>query len=79
MSELNTHSLGLTRRCPVCKKEFLLRGMNHAYKITRRKGNTVSHLYICSWRCLREYEAKHESKAAKNKKQKIQEQLMGRM
>ena len=52
--------------CPVCGRHFVITGMAEewVYKKNKSWKKHVS-LYFCSWRCLREYERKHEAKRSK--------------
>lgn len=67
-------SLGIEKKCPVCKKMFMVYDPNaYAFKITKNG----QHVPVCSWGCLRYYEKKHMSKHEAKRKAMIQRQLMG--
>lgn len=67
-------SLGIDKKCPVCKKMFMVYDSTaYAFKITKNG----QHVPVCSWSCLRYYEKKHMSKKEAKRKAMIQRQLMG--
>ena len=69
-----TISLGIDKRCPVCKKMFIMYDKHsHAFKITKN-GTQVP---VCSWGCLRKYEQKHQSKHEARLREQIEKQLQG--
>ena len=70
-----TISLGIYKKCPVCKKRFTMYDANaHVFKITKKNG---THVPVCSWGCLRKYEQEHESKHEARRRELIEKQLKG--
>ena len=71
-----TSSLGIDKKCPVCKKMFMVYDPTaYAFKI-KKNGQ---HVPVCSWGCLRHYEKKHMSKKEAERKAMIQRQLIGNL
>lgn len=69
------YSLGIDKKCPVCKKMFILYdSKDHVYRISNSNNHSVP---VCSWKCLRDYEKKHTGKAEARKKRTIERQLQG--
>ena len=69
-----TSSLGIDKKCPVCKKMFMVYDSTaHAFKITKNG----QHVPVCSWGCLRYYEKKHMSKKEARQRELIKKQLQG--
>lgn len=69
-----TTSLGINKKCPVCKKMFTIYDYNaHAFKIMKNN----NHVPVCSWGCIRSYEKKHMSKQEARRKEMIKKQLQG--
>lgn len=69
-----TISLGIYKKCPVCKKRFIMYDSDaHAFKITKNS----TQIPVCSWSCLREYEQKHQSKYEARRRALIEKQLQG--
>ena len=69
-----THSFGMPKICPVCKKNFLVYDFDtHAYRIYKNNNRIL----VCSWGCVRAHEKKYQGKYMRDKKEKIQRQLQG--
>ena len=69
-----TISIGVDKKCPVCKKMFIVYDSHeHAFKI-RKKGQQVP---VCSWGCQRKYEQAHPRKHEARRRALIEKQLQG--
>lgn len=74
---LTTNSVGIEKKCPVCKKKFFVHdAMNHAYRIPGPNGTRIP---ACSWSCVRADEKKRIGKSEAKRMKKIQEQLRGKL
>ena len=55
--------LGKEKKCPICGKTFYTATEEWAYK--RQWKKTGNYFYMCSWKCLRKWEASHQKKVGK--------------
>ena len=71
---LTTNSVGMEKRCPVCKKTFFTHSQEHAYRIPGPNGMRIP---VCSWSCMRADEKKRTGKSEAARMRKIENQLKG--
>ena len=61
---------GAYKNCPTCGKQFFIPYLDDWAYRRYKKGAIHDRIYICSWSCLRKWDAEHEDKRKCRKKHK---------